>query len=348
MATITNRGAYIWQAKVRRRGYPRISKTFSTRAKAERWARMMETEMDDGVFVSRKEAERSRGSVIFYLLQKPTESVLIPDGTYLTAPANVDLGTNAVTFIVRGTKIMDVNNIDYYYNPQTKRYEIEAQIEAQIAGSDGNVPAETITLVTGLNTQIQVVNTSPTQYGSDLESNYDYGYIELSTDNGTTWSQLISFNGTSSNWVRYSTTLNYPVGTQVKIRFRLDTDGSVVREGWYVDDIRVFDPLGVTEVTGLVATEVSELFRISPNPFKRVSAISYQLARASRVALSVYDVSGRLVKALSAGQELIEPGYYTVSWDGSDEQGRAVPAGVYFVKFESADHASVQKAILLR
>ncbi len=181
-----------------------------------------------------------------------------------------------------------------------------------------------------------------------LESNYDYGYIELSTDNGTTWSQLTSFNGNSGNWVRYSTTLNYPVGTQVKIRFRLDTDGSVVREGWYVDDIRVFDPLGVTEVTGLVATEVSEFFRISPNPFKRVSAISYQLARASQVALSVYDVSGRLVKVLSAGQELIEPGYYTVSWDGSDEQGRAVPAGVYFVKFESADHASVQKAILLR
>jgi len=181
-----------------------------------------------------------------------------------------------------------------------------------------------------------------------LESNYDYGYIELSTDNGTTWSQLTSFNGNSGNWVRYSTTLNYPVGTQVKIRFRLDTDYSVVYEGWYVDDIRVFDPLGVTEVTGLVATEVSEFFRISPNPFKRVSAISYQLARASRVALSVYDVSGRLVKALSVGQELIEPGYYTVSWDGSDEQGRAVPAGVYFVKFESADHASVQKAILLR
>jgi hypothetical protein len=181
-----------------------------------------------------------------------------------------------------------------------------------------------------------------------LESNYDYGYIELSTDNGASWSQLTSFNGTSGNWVRYSTVLNYPVGTQVKLRFRLDTDYSVVYEGWYVDDIRVFDPLGVTEVTGLVATEVSEFFSISPNPFKRVSAISYQLARASRVALSVYDVSGRLVKALSAGQELIEPGYYTVSWDGSDEQGRAVPAGVYFVKFESADHTNVQKAILLR
>jgi flagellar hook assembly protein FlgD len=97
-----------------------------------------------------------------------------------------------------------------------------------------------------------------------------------------------------------------------------------------------------------VATEVTEFFGISPNPFKHASAISYQLARASRVALSVYDVSGRLVKALSAGQELIEPGYYTVPWDGSDDLGRKVPAGVYFVKFETADHTSVQKAILLK
>lgn len=57
MTTITNRRANIWQAKVRRWGYPRVSKTFDTKAKAERWARMVKSEMDDGVFVSRKEAE---------------------------------------------------------------------------------------------------------------------------------------------------------------------------------------------------------------------------------------------------------------------------------------------------
>lgn len=58
MATITNRGPLQWRARVRRRGYPIISKTFETKADAEAWARQMESEMDRGVFVSRAEAEQ--------------------------------------------------------------------------------------------------------------------------------------------------------------------------------------------------------------------------------------------------------------------------------------------------
>ncbi len=57
MATFTKRKDGQWQAKIRRRGYPVVSKTFGTKAKAERWARVIEKEMDDGSFVSRTEAE---------------------------------------------------------------------------------------------------------------------------------------------------------------------------------------------------------------------------------------------------------------------------------------------------
>ncbi len=57
MATLTKRKDGQWQAKIRRRGYPLVSKTFGTKAKAERWARIIEKEMDDDLFVSRIEAE---------------------------------------------------------------------------------------------------------------------------------------------------------------------------------------------------------------------------------------------------------------------------------------------------
>ena len=57
MATLTKRGDGQWQAKVRRKGYPIVSKTFETKGKAERWARSIESEMDHGAFVSRAEAE---------------------------------------------------------------------------------------------------------------------------------------------------------------------------------------------------------------------------------------------------------------------------------------------------
>ena len=56
-ATFRKRGAYQWQAQVRKKGYPLQTKTFETKAAAEAWARATEHEMDQGLFVSRAEAE---------------------------------------------------------------------------------------------------------------------------------------------------------------------------------------------------------------------------------------------------------------------------------------------------
>lgn len=59
MATIRKRGEYQWQAQVRREGYPATSKTFETRKDAERWARAIERELDQGIYLPRGEAERT-------------------------------------------------------------------------------------------------------------------------------------------------------------------------------------------------------------------------------------------------------------------------------------------------
>ncbi len=57
MATISKRGPYQWQAKIRKKGYKPVSKTFSYRADAEIWARDLEAEMARGIYISRQEAE---------------------------------------------------------------------------------------------------------------------------------------------------------------------------------------------------------------------------------------------------------------------------------------------------
>lgn len=59
MATIRNRGEYQWEAQIRRKGYPAQRKTFETKADAQAWARMIESEIDRGIFISRLEAERT-------------------------------------------------------------------------------------------------------------------------------------------------------------------------------------------------------------------------------------------------------------------------------------------------
>lgn len=47
----------VWEAKIRRKGYPNQMRSFDKRDEAEKWAREIESEIDRGIFVSRKEAE---------------------------------------------------------------------------------------------------------------------------------------------------------------------------------------------------------------------------------------------------------------------------------------------------
>jgi integrase len=57
MATIRKRGEGQYHVQIRKRGYPTQTKTFTKEADARRWATIIESEMERGVFVSRNEAE---------------------------------------------------------------------------------------------------------------------------------------------------------------------------------------------------------------------------------------------------------------------------------------------------
>lgn len=59
MASIQKRGPYQWQAVIRRKGHPTQTKTFETKAQAEAWASVIESEMVRNVFVDRSELERT-------------------------------------------------------------------------------------------------------------------------------------------------------------------------------------------------------------------------------------------------------------------------------------------------
>lgn len=73
MATITKRGDKQWQAKVRKKGYPVQTKTFPTKAMAEQWSRLAESEMDRGVYVSTSISEQTTLDDLF---QRYTQEIL--------------------------------------------------------------------------------------------------------------------------------------------------------------------------------------------------------------------------------------------------------------------------------
>lgn len=72
------------------------------------------------------------------------------------------------------------------------------------------------------------------------------------------------------------------------------------------------------------------LRQAAPNPFNPITTIEFDVNRPSDVSLTVYDVRGRLVRTLWRGA--VEPGLRKVAWDGRDEAGRDVSAGMYMVR----------------
>jgi hypothetical protein len=84
----------------------------------------------------------------------------------------------------------------------------------------------------------------------DLESEYDYGYVEISSDGFATFQQLAAFTNShywlllvrvevpQDAWVQVRLPIPSSYLTDnVQVRFRMVTDFSVVRDGWYIDDV---------------------------------------------------------------------------------------------------------------
>ncbi|MCD4690733.1 T9SS type A sorting domain-containing protein, partial [bacterium] len=61
----------------------------------------------------------------------------------------------------------------------------------------------------------------------------------------------------------------------------------------------------------------------------------------------VYDAAGRLVRVLVAGEER-DAGRHEVSWDGRDDAGRGVAAGVYFSRINTGGAEASAKMVLLK
>jgi parallel beta-helix repeat protein len=104
------------------------------------------------------------------------------------------------------------------------------------------------------------------------------------------------------------------------------------------------DPYASTEMPPIPS--VFGLSQNAPNPCRAVTSISYALPVVSEVRLKVYNISGQLVKTLVAGRQ--EPGYYSVKWNGKDNQGKQVANGVYLYRLSAGAFSDTRKMVMLR
>ena len=143
---------------------------------------------------------------------------------------------------------------------------------------------------------------------------------------------------TSSASVRLVGTLGQPVV------------GAMGDESWrhhagFWSEVRRWVGTAVELTAAVGAPERVVLGAAYPNPFAGSTTIRVGLAEPGRVRLAVYDLLGRQVAVLLEGQK--SAGRYVVTWDGRDESGRLMAAGVYLYRLETERTVLTRRLVLV-
>ncbi len=83
-----------------------------------------------------------------------------------------------------------------------------------------------------------------------------------------------------------------------------------------------------------------------PNPFNPTTKISYGIPHSSLVDIKIYDIMGREICVIFNAQQ--EAGYHNLSWNGTNDLGAVVSAGIYFYVIQAGDFRQSRKMILLK
>lgn len=89
--------------------------------------------------------------------------------------------------------------------------------------------------------------------------------------------------------------------------------------------------LSLTSVPGDELPSVMEVYSPAPNPANPGTTIRYALPEPTTVSITVFDVSGRMVRRLVSDQQQ-DVGFHVQAWDGRDQNDRVLASGVYFVQ----------------
>jgi hypothetical protein len=89
-----------------------------------------------------------------------------------------------------------------------------------------------------------------------------------------------------------------------------------------------------------------ELYNAYPNPFNPSTAIKFQIPEAKFVQIKIFDIQGRIVNVLM--NKNIASGIHSVVWNGKNNVGEHLAAGMYFYKLIAGDFSQTKKMILLK
>jgi len=131
---------------------------------------------------------------------------------------------------------------------------------------------------------------------------------------------------------------------EVVLEADTDEDGVMERQGGVLV-VSTYDEDETVSAPGSPVHPESVRLSLVPNPFLGSSTVEFTLGRARDVELGVFDLSGRRVRELHRGP--LPEGPHRIEWNGRDDRGRRAAAGIYFVRFETAEQRMEAKLVKL-
>ena len=124
-----------------------------------------------------------------------------------------------------------------------------------------------------------------------------------------------------------------------------------LRGTFYLGDVRLVAartpaPTAVLQQQHEVVPEAFSLAQNYPNPFNSTTAIGFALPRAGAIRLAVFNLRGQQVAVLAEGTH--PAGSYILHWDGLNDAGRALAAGLYFYRLQTPWSEQTRKLLLLK
>jgi hypothetical protein len=86
-----------------------------------------------------------------------------------------------------------------------------------------------------------------------------------------------------------------------------------------------------------------------PNPFNPETTISFSVGTQSHtenIQIDIFNIKGQKIRNLL--DDTFSPGQHKVVWNGTNDNGQAVPSGIYFYRMKAGDYQSVKRMMLLK
>lgn len=174
---------------------------------------------------------------------------------------------------------------------------------------------------------------------NDIESE-GFGYFRWYIEGfDMTFPYTMTTNETLPLTVKIDLPVNQALGFM-----RTDTLDILAEDGHYKVVIKVDSDL----LNGLAdngpARLTSKVESVSPNPFSDETRITINVAEEQNLNLSVCNINGQVIRILNSKK--YSPGNYTLKWDGKDDSGDEVSAGIYLLKLETERGTDFRKLII--